>query len=101
MKANKRLFSLTPKILFHVSWLTSIYFVFLALTTYGLIKFEFVLFGVIREIISIPLMITQLVICGWSLYWLIKEDLRLKEYLFWVFVISLCNSIAIVWPFFN
>lgn len=99
MEQIRNPFNLKSKILFHLSWLTSIYFMFLALDTY-LIKLRFVLIGVIRELITIPLFGAQLFLCVWSIYWYIKKDPSKKDcYMVWIFSFSFGNSLSVILSF--
>lgn len=86
------------KILFHISWLSSIYFLLLALNHY-VIKSNFVLIGIAQEFITIPLMCIQLAICAIALFYCTKHSFNTKEYSTWTFLISLCNSIMVVATF--
>lgn len=100
MEQIRNPFNLKSKTLFHLSWLTSIYYIFLALDSY-LIKLRFVLIGVIRELITIPLFGAQLFLCIWLIYWYIKKDPNKKDcYMMWIFLFSLVNSLSVIISFF-
>jgi hypothetical protein len=83
------------KILFHVSWLSSVYFLLLALNHY-VIKSTFVLIGIVQEVVTIPLMLAQLLLFGASIFYWIKDNFSVKKYSFWTLIISLSNSLVIV-----
>lgn len=99
MKQTKTLFSLTTKALFHLSWLSTLYFLFIALDTL-VIKSHSVIVSYIREIITIPLIFAQVAICIWSLNQCIKGEASVKELVLWLFIISFCNSVLTIISFF-
>lgn len=86
------------KILFYISWLSSLYFIFLALNHY-VIKSRFILIGVVQELITVPLIFGQLAICVMSLIYSSKKGFKFKEYSFLAFLISLVNILVIVGTF--
>lgn len=86
------------KILFYISVLSSIYFLLLVLNRY-VFKCEFVLIGVVQELITIPIMFAQFIICIASLIYWVKDGFRINEYSLWAFVISICNSLIIIGTF--
>lgn len=88
------------KILFHLSWLTSLFFLLVALDTYYF-KSNMVIVGVIRELITLPLMGAQLVIATWSIYAGIKDPSKIKGYALWTLIISICNSAIVLWTFLS
>lgn len=85
-------------VLFHISWLSALYFILLCLNTY-VIKSDFVLIGVVQELITIPIILGQFVIAVVSAISWVKEDFGKKGYVFWTFLISLCNSLFVVGSF--
>lgn len=88
------------KIFFHISWASSLYFLLIALDTYGFIKIDTVLFGVIRELITLPLIGLQLVLFVQTLTYIIKDPENRKGYMLWTFLISLINTGAFIYSFF-
>ena len=93
MKKNIKLF-------FHLSWASSLYFLLIALETYGFIKIDFILFGVIRELITLPLIGLQLVLFVWTLIILINDAETRKGYLLLTFIISFINTAVFIYGFF-
>jgi hypothetical protein len=85
----------TSKVLYYFSWFSSIYFILLALNQY-VIKSKFVLIGVVQELITLPIMFAQFVICITSFIFGAKANFNIKEYSFWAFVISLLNSLIVI-----
>ena len=85
-------------VLFHVIWLSSVYFGLLALNHY-VIQSRFVLFGIIQELVTIPLMLIQLPLFVSSFVYCVKDSFNIKSYSFWSFVISLVNCVLIGWTF--
>lgn len=88
------------KLLFHLSWVSSFYFILVALETYGVIKIDAIIFGVIRELITLPLIAIQLVLFIWTLIYLIKNPSDRKGYMLWTFLISMVNSAIFIYGFF-
>ncbi|SFH19629.1 hypothetical protein [Pedobacter insulae] len=86
------------KILFHASWLSSVYFLLLLLNNY-IIKSDVFLIGFIQELATIPIMFAQFGLCVAALIYWIKDSFRLKEYSFYTVVISFCNIAFIVLSF--
>ncbi len=84
--------------LFHISWISSLYFLLVALNHY-VFKSDFVLIGVIMEIVTIPLFVAQFVIFMLSVMRWLRSGCMLKGYLFWAFLFSLANSVVIVLSF--
>lgn len=88
------------KAFFHISWICSLYFLTLALESYGFIKIDLVILGVIRELITLPLLGLQLVVFIWTLIYVIKDAENRKGYMLWTFLISLINTAAFIQGFF-
>ena len=88
------------KIFFHLSWISSLYFLLIALETYGVIKIDAIMFGVIRELITLPLIGIQLVVFIWTLIYVIKAAENRKGYMLWTFLISMVNSAVFIYGFF-
>lgn len=93
MKKNIKLF-------FHISWASSLYFILLALETYHVIKIDAILFGVVRELITLPLIALQLVIFIWTLIYIIKDAENRKGYMLLTFLISFINTAFFIYGFF-
>jgi hypothetical protein len=70
-------------LLFHLSWLSSLYFALLALNHY-VIKSRFVLFGVFQELATFPIMFAQFIICIAAFYFWMKNAFKFKEYSFFI-----------------
>ena len=87
-------------LLFHLSWLSSLYFGFLALNHY-VIKSRFVLFGFIQELVTLPIMFAQIIICIAAFYFWMKSNFRFKEVSFAAFIISLLNSAIVTITFLS
>ena len=79
------------KLLFHLSWISSVYFMLLVVNAY-LTKFDFLLLGTVMEVFTIPIMLAQLVICFLSLGYCIKNGFNTRDYPFWAFIISFLNT---------
>lgn len=88
------------KLLFHLSWASSLYFLLLALETYRVIKIDAIIFGVIREMITLPLIGIQLVVFVLALINIIKDAESRKGYMLWTFIISMLNTGIFVYRFF-
>lgn len=88
------------KVLFHISWLSSLYFLLVALDTYYF-KSDMVIVGIIRELITFPLIGIQLGIAVWLIYSGIKNPSKIKGYALWALIISFCNSAIIFWTFLS
>lgn len=88
------------KIFFHLSWASSLYFILVALETYRVIKIDTVIFGVIREMITLPLIGIQLMLFVWTLIYVIKDTENRKSYMLWTFLISLINAVTFIYGFF-
>ncbi|MBP8067048.1 MAG: hypothetical protein KAY27_00660 [Pedobacter sp.] len=87
------------KTFFHISWASSLYFILLALESYGVIKIDLVLFGVIRELITLPLLGLQLVLFVWTLIYIIKDSESRKSYMLYTFLIALVNTAVVIYSF--
>jgi hypothetical protein len=87
-------------LLFHLSWLSSLYFALLALNHY-VIKSRFVLFGVFQELVTLPIMFAQFIICIAAFYFWMKNAFKFKEYSFVAFVISLSNCLVVAITFLS
>lgn len=87
-------------VLFHISWISSLYFILLCLNTYVL-KSDFVLIGVFQELITIPITLGQFAIVVISAILWAKESFRAQGYAFWTFLIALCNSLFVLGSFFG
>ncbi len=86
------------KVLFHLSWLSSLYFLLLLLDAF-VFKTDFVLVGFVREFCTIPVIFAQFGIgVTAAIYW-IKDNFKLKSYSLWAILITLCNSAFIVISF--
>lgn len=83
------------KILFHMSWLSAIYFLCLFINQY-ITKFQFILIGFVQELITIPLMMAQPLIFIASLICWKKEEFKIKRYSFWASIISLCTGLITI-----
>jgi hypothetical protein len=83
------------KVLFHLSWLSSLFFTLLALNHY-VIKSTFVLFGFIQELITFPVMFAQFIMCIVAFYFWLKNHFRFKDYSSLAFVIFLINSLIVI-----
>ncbi len=88
------------KIFFHISWISSLYFLLLALGFYGVIKIDNVLFGVITELITLPLIGMQLVLFVWTLIYVIKDPKCRKGFMLFTFLIALINTAFFIYGFF-
>ena len=79
------------KFLFYLSLGVVGYFCLVCLDTY-VIKSDFVLIGVFREMLTLPLLLFQLVLLVFSIINCIKEKFRIKTYSFWSFLVLLVSN---------
>ena len=78
---------------FVTSLIVSAYFIFLALDGY-FFKIDSIILGEIREMITLPLLFFQHIIALLSLIFWIRHKRPFPSYIFFAFILSLCNSIA-------
>ncbi len=90
----------TTRILFHASWISTCYFLLLALNYY-VIKNTAVWLGAVQELITLPIILMQLVLFAAALVYWVKDNYRIKTYAFWTMIISLCNCLAIAYSFID
>ncbi|SKB71095.1 hypothetical protein SAMN05660776_2632 [Salegentibacter holothuriorum] len=81
---------LSSKRLFYISLFIVGYFGFLYLN-YHLFKLNYILLGVVMEMITIPLALAQFILLIISFRYWRKEHFRIKNYSFWAFLILLLN----------
>ncbi len=87
------------KQLFYLSLIIIVYFVILITNAY-IIKCENTLVRVIQEYLTLPILLSQLVILGVSIKFVMEDKFKVKTYSFWTFVLmfisSLCTFLSII-----
>jgi len=92
MENVKRMFEkFAGKRFFFVSLGVVGYFCLLCLNVF-VIKSDFVLIGVFREIFTLPLLLLQFVLLVLSIMHCIKDKYRIKTFSFWSFLILLASN---------
>jgi hypothetical protein len=91
---------MNSKKLFYASLVVVGYFLFLFLNAY-LIKSKFVLIGVFQELITIPMLLGQLILFGFSIKYSISDKFSMKKYSTWSFIILLVSILSTWGSFFR
>ena len=83
------------KILFYLSVVIGAYFILLGLNAY-VIKSEHVIMGVIREMVTIPIILIQIILLVFSIKYCLNNRFNIREYSFWAFSILLLTNLLIL-----
>ena len=81
------------KSLFYLSLCIVLYFSFLFANAY-IIKSDNIIIGYIQNTITIPMLLTQLILFIISVKHCIRDKFKLREYSFWAFVILFISNIV-------
>ncbi len=84
---------ISNKNLFYFSLLTAGYFILLCVNAY-IIKSDFILIGVLQELLTLPMLIIQLFLFLISIKHCIKDKFRIRQYSFWAFSILLVGNLS-------
>lgn len=87
------------KILFYISLVISIYFTFLYLD-HHLFKLNSIVLAVVRELLTIPMLIVQLFFLYLSIKIARRYRFRVSTYSFWAFLILSLSSILTIGSFY-
>ena len=86
--------------LFYAGVFILCYFILLTLNEY-LVRSEYVIVGVVRELFTIPLLILQLVLLFIAIKrWATKENFSVRKLPFWTALVLLINSFWTLGSFF-
>ena len=94
---NKKLKN--SKLIFLLSLVVSIYFLFLYLNAY-ILRWDFVLIGVFQELLTIPVMLGELILLFFSIRGFILSKYLFKSYSFGATIILLINILYTWGSFF-
>jgi hypothetical protein len=83
---------LNEKILFYLSVTIGVYFILLSLDAYVL-KSGNILVGIIRESLTIPMLILQIILLVLAITYCIQDRFRINEYSFWAFSILIISNL--------